>query len=380
MWHLDDSDERGVGNIAGLAFRRWGDIHGSGPVAPLAGAVRPPPVSKHGAPADPTAAALQQALRRGHPLFAATALMFLQEIVNARLFVTVRDQLNLTYDVSFEIVQQDRLNACWWCVSVTASPPKIAEATQASLNVRRPLARSPGVRRAATLLSRGSYGSCRPVRHAPRQQAQGVTAAACARPQVLRECQASNRISWWEVERARQTLLARHESDLKDNSYVLNLLTHLQAEDVPLKTADCLRDLPTMIEAITADDLNDAFALFGTGDDQVYTAIGTAGPTPPATPPALKLQGAQAASAPAPAAPAASDMMMAALANALTSQLSKAQRAVESGERIVAPGVTALDQPAQPGAGNDGAGGAGDAPDSDDNSVKDGNDSPSRGG
>lgn len=61
-----------------------------------------------------------------------------QEIINSRLFVTVRDQLNLTYDVSFEIVQHDRLNASWWCATVTASPPKIADATQASLQVRVP--------------------------------------------------------------------------------------------------------------------------------------------------------------------------------------------------------------------------------------------------
>ena len=50
--------------------------------------------------------------------------------------MTVRDQLNLTYDVSFELVEHDRLNASWWCVTVSASPPKIADATQASLQVR----------------------------------------------------------------------------------------------------------------------------------------------------------------------------------------------------------------------------------------------------
>jgi Peptidase M16 inactive domain len=74
-----------------------------------------------------------------------------QEIINSRLFVTVRDQLNLTYDVSFEIMQHDRLNTCFWMVTVTAAPPKIAAATQASLQVRshtRPLLAG------ATLLSR----------------------------------------------------------------------------------------------------------------------------------------------------------------------------------------------------------------------------------
>ena len=32
VWHLEDSEERGIGHLGGLAFRRWGDIGGSGPV------------------------------------------------------------------------------------------------------------------------------------------------------------------------------------------------------------------------------------------------------------------------------------------------------------------------------------------------------------
>ena len=43
------------------------------------------------------------ALRRGHPLFQSVTLMLLTEIVNSRLFTTVRDTLGLTYDVSFEV-------------------------------------------------------------------------------------------------------------------------------------------------------------------------------------------------------------------------------------------------------------------------------------
>ena len=42
-WHLSDSEERGVGHIGGLAFRRWGEMTGSGPVEPLARRVQPPP-------------------------------------------------------------------------------------------------------------------------------------------------------------------------------------------------------------------------------------------------------------------------------------------------------------------------------------------------
>lgn len=60
-----------------------------------------------------------------------------QDIINSRLWSSVRDQLNLTYEVSCELNQFDRLNASWWCVSVTATPAKITAATQASLDVLR---------------------------------------------------------------------------------------------------------------------------------------------------------------------------------------------------------------------------------------------------
>lgn len=41
-------------------------------------------------------------LRRRHPLYQSIMLMLLTEIINSRLFTTVRDTLGLTYDVSFE--------------------------------------------------------------------------------------------------------------------------------------------------------------------------------------------------------------------------------------------------------------------------------------
>lgn len=75
-WHLSDSDERGVGNVAGVGFRRWGDITGEGPVEPLRARVAPlpPPNTLK----NKTDLALAQTLRRAHPLFAPTVLLFLQ--------------------------------------------------------------------------------------------------------------------------------------------------------------------------------------------------------------------------------------------------------------------------------------------------------------
>ena len=54
----------------------------------------------------------------------------LTEIINSRLFTTVRDTLGLTYDVSFELSLFDRLPNGWFVVNVTSTPQKINEALQ----------------------------------------------------------------------------------------------------------------------------------------------------------------------------------------------------------------------------------------------------------
>ena len=63
----------------------------------------------------------------------------------------------------------------------------------------------------------------------------------------------------------------------QNNVYRLALLTHLQNEHVPLKVPECLRDLRTMYEAATIDDVNDAYAQFHMDDDQIFTCVGTSG-------------------------------------------------------------------------------------------------------
>jgi hypothetical protein len=44
------------------------------------------------------------------------------------------------------------------------------------------------------------------------------------------------------------------------------------------------------MQAITPADLNDAYALFGLNDDEVFSVIATAGPVAPDPPPRLHLQ------------------------------------------------------------------------------------------
>jgi predicted Zn-dependent peptidase len=98
--HLQDSDERACAYLAGPAPNRWAEL----PVAAM--------------PATLTAAAKEAAAaRRAHPLYAWVALTLMMEIVNSRLFTTVRDSLGLTYDVSFELSMFERLST-GWCVVV----------------------------------------------------------------------------------------------------------------------------------------------------------------------------------------------------------------------------------------------------------------------
>jgi hypothetical protein len=63
--------------------------------------------------------------------------------------------------------------------------------------------------------------------------------------------------------------------------YRLGLLTHLQNGEVPLKVPECLRDLTLMYEAVTIDDINEAYSHFQMDNEHVFTCVGTSGPTPP---------------------------------------------------------------------------------------------------
>ncbi|GBG59232.1 hypothetical protein CBR_g32249 [Chara braunii] len=165
--------------------------------------------------------------RKRHPLYGSVSLALLAEIINARLFTTVRDALGLTYDVSFELSLFDRLKTGWFVISVTSTPAKIEQAVEASLNVLR-----------------GVHG---------------------------------NRVTQRELDRAKRTLLMRHESDLKDNAYWLGLLTHLQAPSVERKDVGCIKELPSLYEMATTDDIYHAYEALKIEDDEIFTCVGIAG-------------------------------------------------------------------------------------------------------
>ena len=82
-----DSDERAVAFIAGKAPTRWGPFGAAEPPRAPAGGGPPLHPPAHAAPAELARAAQ---VRRAHPLYADVSLRLLTEIMNSRLFTTVR--------------------------------------------------------------------------------------------------------------------------------------------------------------------------------------------------------------------------------------------------------------------------------------------------
>ncbi|PIN10708.1 N-arginine dibasic convertase NRD1 [Handroanthus impetiginosus] len=227
---LKDTDERACAYIAGPAPNRWGftfdgnDLLESVSSASASGdqlKLEEQPGEFENAQKD-----LQGKLH-AHPLFFAITMSLLQEIINSRLFTTVRDSLGLTYDVSFELNLFDRLNLGWYVISVTSTPGKVHKAVDACKNVLRGL-------------------------H-------------------------SNRIATRELDRAKRTLLMRHEAEIKSNAYWLGLMAHLQATSVPRKDISCIKDLTSLYEAATVEDIYIAYENLKIDENSLFSCIGIAG-------------------------------------------------------------------------------------------------------
>ncbi|KAG9143853.1 hypothetical protein Leryth_011525 [Lithospermum erythrorhizon] len=228
---LKDTDERACAYIAGPAPNRWGfTVEGQD----LFESVDKIPISD-----DDQLNSSEQSTQlehvnnnqkgtiRTHPLFFAIAMGLLAEIINSRLFTTVRDSLGLTYDVSFELNLFDRLNLGWYVISVTSTPAKVHKAVDACKGVLRGL-------------------------H-------------------------SNNIVPRELDRARRTLLMRHEAEIKSNAYWLGLISHLQATSVSRKDISCIKDLTSLYEMATIEDIYLAYEQLKIDESSLYSCIGVAG-------------------------------------------------------------------------------------------------------
>ncbi|KAL9253734.1 Stromal processing peptidase, chloroplastic-like protein [Drosera capensis] len=225
---LKDTDERACAYIAGPAPNRWGftveghDLFES--INTLSELEQRLELSK----SDNNAGEKKQWTSiRSHPLFFGITMGLLAEIINSRLFTTVRDSLGLTYDVSFELSLFDRLKLGWYVISVTSTPAKVFKAVDACKNVLR-----------------GFH---------------------------------SNKVVERELDRAKRTLLMRHEADVKTNAYWLGLLAHLEADSVPRKDISCIKDMTSLYEAATIEDIYLAYDQLKVDENHLYSCIGIAG-------------------------------------------------------------------------------------------------------
>ncbi|ERN11452.1 hypothetical protein AMTRI_Chr03g43670 [Amborella trichopoda] len=225
---LKDTDERACAYIAGPAPNRWGlTIEGQD----LFELVKKGSLVSDDEQRKPVESKDGEANLSGKiqqlPLFFAITMGLLAEIINSRLFTTVRDSLGLTYDVSFELSLFDRLKFGWYVISVTSTPSKVYKAVDACKDVLRGLHNS--------------------------------------------------KITQRELDRARRTLLMRHEAEMKSNVYWLGLLAHLQASSIPRKDISCIKDLTSLYEAATIEDVYVAYNHLKVGEDSLYSCIGVAG-------------------------------------------------------------------------------------------------------
>jgi len=219
---INDTDERACAYIAGPAPNRWGFTHDG---KDLFHVIKDS--SSNGEQSQ-----LPDGNIRNHPLFFGVTLGLLGEIINSRLFTTVRDSLGLTYDVSFEVNLFDKLGLGWYVISVTSTPEKVQKAVDACKAVLRGLDH--------------------------------------------------NKISQRELDRAKKTLLMKHNQDCKSNNvYWLALMAHLQAKSVPRKNVSCIRELSGLYERATIDDINLAYTHLGIDESSLFACIGISGANQP---------------------------------------------------------------------------------------------------
>ncbi|WOK95316.1 stromal processing peptidase, chloroplastic [Canna indica] len=225
--HLKDTDERACAYIAGPAPSRWGF---SAEGRDLFDFINASNINDEMPNSGKLIHQEEKNIERGirsHPLFFGITLGLLAEIINSRLFTTVRDSLGLTYDVSFELSLFDWLNLGWYVISVTSTPGKVYKAVDACKSVLR-----------------GLY---------------------------------SNKIAQRELDRAKRTVLMRHEAETKSNAYWLGLMAHIQSSSIPRKDISCIKDLTSLYEAATIDDIYIAYEHLKVDDTSLFCCVGVAG-------------------------------------------------------------------------------------------------------
>lgn len=258
--NIEDSIARSAGYMSGPAPNRWGVLPDGRHIRDVVAALAPngtySNISEKAAAAayemeveqkrarwpDPNtpielaSSALKEYKDRwAHPLYAPVVLAVLQELISSRLYQTVRDRKQLTYDTTFQFNGYERMDGAYWMTYVTASPEKIDLAIKASQLALRDL--SP--------------------------EKEGV--------------------SKLDIAPSRRTLVKQHETEIRSNAYWASLLAGTQSDAWPHKRLVDLKDFYQLVDAVTVGDMLALIKIIGIADeDQRYTCIGVSGGAAPA--------------------------------------------------------------------------------------------------
>ncbi|CAM9642158.1 unnamed protein product [Chrysoparadoxa australica] len=214
--NLPDSDPRAVSYVSGDTPSKWGVRRGGSTLLDMYSQL------------DPKADAATIA-RRTHPLFPAVANDLIKEVINRRLFSTVREQKRLTYDAHFHLTSFERLQGSWYLITVTANPENAEAAKEACM-------------------------------------------------ECLADVCGSLPITHDNAESAKRVLINRHETSLRTNQYWSELLSGIQVDSVPCKDISCVRDYLRVTEAITAKDLQLLLQAMTMDPEKMFTCVGISVP------------------------------------------------------------------------------------------------------
>jgi predicted Zn-dependent peptidase len=209
---LPDSDPRAVAYVSGAAPNMWGYLSDG------------TTVSQALTETDKKASEKDKR-RRAHPLFANVALSLLSEIANRRLFSTVRERKQLTYDANFSLTGFERLMGGYFLVTVTASKENAQKALDA----------------------------CK---------------------ETLEALRKNSPITQDNLEAAKRVVRNRHEQELHTTRYWAELMGGMQSESIPLKGPFSFTEFVAMVDAITTRDLQLTLETLSLDSDTLYTAIG----------------------------------------------------------------------------------------------------------
>merc|ERR1711871_820230 len=216
LTYFQDSEDRAMGYLAGPSANTWG-IFADG--TSLSDRL----ITKAGNGKDDT--------RRKHPLFGHAVLLILQEIANRRLFSVVREERQLTYDASFQLMGLDSVHGGWYLVSVTSSPSQVQEAVKAC---------------GEALNSLKGHG-------------------------IIND----------SVQSAKRTLLNRFRGEALNNRFWIDKLCGTQIESIPFKTIQCLTEYEAVIAGVTVQDIQLLVEELNFCEENFTSCVGI---TSPATP------------------------------------------------------------------------------------------------